>query len=552
MQTPSGTSTAPRSLKPWLVTCAGLCWLLFTVIPLLDEGEDPQYAGERVDPMPVGLARAVAEWLWGGAWTQGPDGFLVRTLLVLVPFALMLAAYGLLLRAAARGGTVSLRALLGATVLASAPLVLSDLLLSRDLYSYILYGRMQVLYGGNPYVNVPMDHPDPFLLYASSSWRYVPSAYGPLWNLLSIPITWVAEGLGGSMAVYLLVYKAVQAGVHLGNVVLIHGITRRLRPGWETFAAVAFGFNPLMLGESAWNGHNDPVLLLCLLGGLAAYQRGRPRLGLLLLVLSVFVKWVTLVVLPLYLLLLLRQARSRREQLGWVGGAAALGLAVAVLTFAPYWRGPDTLLEMRQQVFLKFMHNSLADTIQSELRRARFARGQGSNPDLDVIRTMAPVIAGYEQTGKMDWSLAPPPEMPLLQELLRLVGRALLVLVWLWWLPRVRDLGSLLRATGWSFFAFIVFTSVWVWPWYLIWLLGVACMAGSPRLLRVSVLLSFTGWLIYFGKAHYLGELGERYRGLLTFGPALLYLAFSAWGSWRRAEERTAPEAKGAGLSLGA
>ncbi|MGQ9555422.1 MAG: hypothetical protein ACUVWR_15075, partial [Anaerolineae bacterium] len=65
-------------------------------------------------------------------------------------------------------------------------------ILSYDVYHYALYGRMMAFHGVNPYFTtgsaIPFD-----LFYEYTSWRLVPSRYGPVWTLVSA----LLAGLGG-------------------------------------------------------------------------------------------------------------------------------------------------------------------------------------------------------------------------------------------------------------------------------------------------------------------------------------------------------------------
>jgi len=56
-------------------------------------------------------------------------------------------------------------------------------MLSSDVYSYVIYGRVFAIYGGDPYSVLPHYQADPY--EPLSYWKTDPSFYGPLWTLLS-------------------------------------------------------------------------------------------------------------------------------------------------------------------------------------------------------------------------------------------------------------------------------------------------------------------------------------------------------------------------------
>jgi hypothetical protein len=49
------------------------------------------------------------------------------------------------------------------------------------------------------------------------------------------------------------------------------------------------------------------------------------------------------------------------------------------------------------------------------------------------------------------------------------------------------------RAAGWATFAILV-ASAWLVPWYIVWLLPLAALAGDIRLMAASVALS--AWML--------------------------------------------------------
>src|SRR5262249_12008603 len=103
---------------------------------------------------------------------------------------------------------------------------------------------------------------------------------------------------------------------HLGSVAVIWSVAQRRGLRQPLACTIAYAWNPLILTETAWNAHNDVVMLLLLCLSALCYVRGRPLLGLVLLSLSILTKWVSALALPFYFLLLLRAAGSRRARVG--------------------------------------------------------------------------------------------------------------------------------------------------------------------------------------------------------------------------------------------
>jgi hypothetical protein len=146
-------------------------------------------------------------------------------------------------------------------------LVLGPPLPLTDVFNYLHYGRMSALYGLNPYHALPLAAAaDP--TYRFSNWHHLPSPYGPLFTLL-------AEGLAplGLVASY-WTWKAIVLTSSLGVLAIVAWAARRA--GRSPQAAVAFvGLNPLVLVYGIGGLHNEPLMLLAVVGAVALVLRGR-------------------------------------------------------------------------------------------------------------------------------------------------------------------------------------------------------------------------------------------------------------------------------------
>src|SRR5262249_9529563 len=189
-------------------------------------------------------------------------------------------------------------------------LVLLPALPSDDVFSYILYGRIAAIHHANPLIVTPSAFPnDPFLRLVF--WQGTRSVYGPAWLLLSQVVTLLADALGGSLAGYVLLYKMLGLAAHLVNALLIWLIAGRLAPRRQLVATLFYAWNPLCLLEFSGSAHNDAIMLTFLLLGLYCLLRGWEVAGLISFGLSISVKYVMLVLLPLYFVLVIRETREQ-------------------------------------------------------------------------------------------------------------------------------------------------------------------------------------------------------------------------------------------------
>lgn len=241
----------------------------------------------------------------------------------------------------ARRWQPSLRRLLLLTAGLALPLLVLPGLLSSDVYSYAMFGRIPLLYGGNPFIDVPLAFRDDPLL-PLVAWKTTPSVYGPAWIIAALPLTALAQGMGGGAAAYVLVYKLAALAAHLATAAVMWAVVGRLSAAHQHWATLAYAWHPLPLIEFAGMGHNDALLGLALALGVWYAIRHAPRRAVLAFTVAGMVKLVGLLVLPVYALYLVRQLRwwqKPRALLPFV----ALSLGCIIVLYAPFWDGPQTL-----------------------------------------------------------------------------------------------------------------------------------------------------------------------------------------------------------------
>lgn len=257
-----------------------------------------------------------------------PTTFVVGLAFSFVPYA------GLLIGARSLSplGTARLLALAFAF---GAPLVFAPPLLSDDLYRYLWEGRLW-LEGFNPYQLAPDDvtlGPLRDELWPNINNRSLGSIYPPVSQVLFV----VAASLGAKV-------WTVKLLALLGHGLAV-AVFARIAPSPRASAALAL--NPLLLSESALNGHIDILCGLALLIAACALGRHRfVRAGFATCA-AVGLKVVGLVLLPLF-------SRRPKALLG-TGLASALLLAPLVVwrtpahpgsgagQFAQRWRGNESL-----------------------------------------------------------------------------------------------------------------------------------------------------------------------------------------------------------------
>jgi hypothetical protein len=230
--------------------------------------------------------------------------------------------------------------ILSFTAVLSLLLLFTPPLLSRDLFSYIYYGRIAVVYQNNPYLVTPQKFlTDPLFSFTSLFWKNTPAVYGPFFTLLSMLLTW-PTGENITLSIYL--FKFVLILCNLACVLLIWHLLGRYAPRRRRLGTMLYAWNPLVLIHTAGGGHNDIVMAMLALAALALVMKGRKYSGFAFLCLSFLVKYVTVIFMLSYAIYLYMNRASTRE---WIRDMLAFALIFLVLFFAfylPFWSGMST------------------------------------------------------------------------------------------------------------------------------------------------------------------------------------------------------------------
>lgn len=253
-----------------------------------------------------------------------------------------------------------------------AVLILVPPLFSRDIFSNIYYGRINAVYGANPYTLGPQKFlNDSVLPFTSTYWKNTPIVYGPLYTLFSMGLVKLA-GEGVTASIY--AGKLSMALFHCGNVLLIWFLLGRFYPRRRLLGTMLYAWNPLVLVVSIGGGHNDVMMAFFALLALYLLMAERHWAAVFSMTLSVMTKYATVVLLAALVIYLVRRRSTWREGLRTLLACLLIVLAVSALFFAPFWEGASTLkttydnLKLRTPVsmgnavtvcFKQFFHHAL-------------------------------------------------------------------------------------------------------------------------------------------------------------------------------------------------
>jgi hypothetical protein len=344
------------------------------------------------------------------------------------------------------------RLVVGAIVLLHGVFLLAPPMALTDVFNYINYGRMEVVHNLNPYTTIPILEPHGDPAYSLSNWHQLLSPYGPLFTLL----TFAVVPLGVPASFWAL--KLILAGASLAMLALVWQCAKLL--GRDPLKAIVFvGLNPIVLVWGLGGDHNDSLMMLCIVLGFYLLLRARaaaePRSSAAqggartlsradlgaggAFVTAAALKASAAVLIPIVLAGLLR---SRRRLVQVVAGMALAAVVFGVASLVAFGLHIPDLNTQSRLVTAESVPNLIG-----------LALGAGGETE-----TLRVVLSGIL--------------------LATLVGCCVMA-----WRRR-----SSIAAAGWTSVALLL-TLSWVLPWYVLWVLPLAALAGSRRLRVTSAVV---------------------------------------------------------------
>ncbi|HEV7584958.1 MAG TPA: hypothetical protein VGO14_04175 [Solirubrobacteraceae bacterium] len=399
----------------------------------------------------------------GGLWPGlTGNGTILRWLFTGAIVAMYLA-YVAALRHAAR---LPLGWVIGSILVVHAIFLVAPPLALTDVFNYINYGRMEMVHHLNPYTTIPISEPHSDPSFALSNWHQLLSPYGPLFTLLTFAV--VPLGVAGSF----WALKCILALASLATLYLVWRCARLLGRDPVT-AIVLVGLNPIVLVWGLGGDHND-FLTMCM------------------------------IVLGFYLLLRARASRSAGDRSarpgagsgvpvparlrGWLlpPSPAEIGAGAAFVTAAGVKASAGILIPV-----------VLVGLLRAPRRLTQVVLGMAGAGVLIALVSLFAFglhIPDLNTQSRLVTNESVPNLVGLLigvggeNEPVRLamsgvLGVSVLLCCVMAW--RRRDS---IAASGWASVALLL-TLSWVLPWYVIWVLPLAALAGSRRLRNVALVL---------------------------------------------------------------
>jgi Gpi18-like mannosyltransferase len=323
---------------------------------------------------------------------------------------------------------------------------------SSDIFNYIYRARVFTYYEENPFLVPPANFDNDLL--ATFVWqkaKSIPMIYGPLWAFITFVPSWLFRD---SLVLSLLFLKFLIILINFGCIILIYKILKITHPDHRFFGCLIYAWNPLILFEAAQNGHNDFVMIFFLLLAIYLYIKKKFIWVLPVLTLSVLIKFVYVLLIPLFLIFLLKQAKNKK--LLFLLKTIFISLFLTSIFYLPFW---------------------------------------------ESFRVFSPVFTIGEL---WDYSLFPfviKLFSNLTKSQIKIIVNIVFLLIYFSILTRAKFFSSanLIRSTFWILLSFIFISLTWVMHWYFAWPIAIGVLIKDKRyiLLILSLtLIAFWGYSI--------------------------------------------------------
>ncbi len=433
---------------------------------------------------------------------RGPGGALGFALPVLLAFAL----YSVAVRIGREArGPAAAALVLGATAVFALTLLPTNPVTADDVYHNVADARTFWVHGKNPLLTPPSAVPQDPLARQVPAWRDTPSAYGPLWYLVTgLPLPFTGTALWPSV----LAHKALTALFLLGTTAIVIVAAGRRTSAQGVAAGVLVGWCPLLLWETAGAAHNDSLAALCAVAAVYAALHRWTVAVFPLLLLAVATKPTLAVLAPVLLVWLLRQRTGAARAVGaslLLAGALALVLYWPVGGLAAPLAG---LLRESQRV-----SSSPGAAVQTALAVTLHVNGLAV---LTLLKALVwPVYLGLYAA-----------------VIVRLAQRP--------------DDETLVRSGCAVVLLTLALVTWWFMPWYLLWLLPLAALGSDTRWWAVSEAFA-AGAMLQYLPHFWLLNVDPRLLALVTAATAFLPPLLFAYVAYNRSTARNRATAVPAG-----
>lgn len=175
-------------------------------------------------------------------------------------------------------------------------------ILSYDIFNYVATSKTTFFYHENPYFIMPIQFTgDPLLLFTHAANKT--ALYGPFWIVLSgIPFLLSF----GSFLLNIFLLKILNILFYILTIIFIYIISKNI------INSVVFALNPLIIIETVVSAHNDISMMFFALFALFLVQKNKYIIASIILMLSIFIKFSTIFLIPIFIYLIYGKLRQKQ------------------------------------------------------------------------------------------------------------------------------------------------------------------------------------------------------------------------------------------------
>jgi len=357
---------------------------------------------------------------------------------------------------------------------------------SIDLHCYIMQGRVLSVHGQNPYVVPPGAFPeDPFT--KGIFWLHRPVFYGPLWVLFSVFLSF----FGGDSVLLNVVLMKVP--VFLAYLLLIwqgFSLARKIIPRQKDIIASFLAFNPFIVSQYLLDGHNDILMAALAVTGFNLLIGGRMLRGCFFYGLSVFTKFMTGLIFPVFVWVGFLVNKNARKNVVFTVSLTVMMVLSGIALFSPFIGDAG------------FFDN---------LKGHKLAGSGGLDSNtIPYLMLLAGKMSGL--CGGVDM-FHPPFVFTVFCHILFIAS---VFGITLFMAVHGRDFGKVFSSASLIFISYFVFEAFSFGAWFLIWLIPFVLFSDIKRKYLLVFLISLAGALSFWKRLSF-----------LLAGAASVYLVFN-------------------------
>lgn len=214
-----------------------------------------------------------------------------------------------------------------------------------DLFNYLSSARIFSTYHFNPYIYTYNLLPtDAFYNLITNVWSAYPTTYGSIFTLFSSFLTYIG---GDNFNFTYFLFKFSILITNLLNCFLIYKITNKKE------LVYLYGWNPIIIFEFCINAHNDVYcIFFVLLSIYFLYKKSNLinyLLSFLFLVLAALIKYITLILIPIFFFIVLFNIKSISKKIQFILFSVLIFCSVIFLSYLPFWDGMQIFNRLTDQ-----------------------------------------------------------------------------------------------------------------------------------------------------------------------------------------------------------